>query len=728
MKTDPSKENIFFTDKKLFRQTTIGKKTFLITFVFGLLLGALTITIGYLMYSRSADRFYAKSAQRTGDNVSVLINNEDAALLRDAALSVYYSMIDELGEDEEQNDIIYERIRKKGEEEVRNRYREEITGMEDVFRAITESTVEDDYVYYVTYDEERENMVFIVDIYDPAHTEDYFPCCTVWPVSRHNAELMVDPSKNGFVSYSTGGGMVISNFCPVYDDNGSEIGYIGVDTTLDEVLKNKHTFLLWYCLVIGTLVLIISYAMMRILRKMIVLPITRLERGGREYIERSGTELVDAPRYFANLNLHTGDEIEMLWHTMADLEIDIAVSMRKIKRMAAEKERIEAELSVARMIQDSMLPKIFPAFPERQEFDLYAKMVPAKEVGGDLYDFFLIDDDHLVIVIGDVSGKGISAALFMVMTKDLIRSRAMTESPDPAEILTAINASLMEENSARMFVTVWLGILTISTGYLVFADAGHEYPAIKRAGGDFTCQKDIHSAPVAARKKTVFKDNRMFMRPGDTLYLYTDGVTEACDREKEMFTRQRMLSALNGEDNPALKELDDRVRGSIEEFAGEAEQFDDITTLCFRYFGNEAESLGGSIEIGAVSENLPKVTDLINNALKGLSVSPKELSQILIIAEELFINIASYAYPEGGGSVAVRAFSSVNENSLVLSFTDSGAPFNPLSAEEPDITAGIGKRKKGGLGVFYVRKKVDDIVYEYEDNKNILTVRKVFER
>lgn len=246
-----------------------------------------------------------------------------------------------------------------------------------------------------------------------------------------------------------------------------------------------------------------------------------------------------------------------------------------------EKERIGAELHVATQIQASMLPCIFPAFPEREEMDIYAIMEPAKEVGGDFYDFFLVDEDHLALVMADVSGKGVPAALFMVIAKTLLKNRAqMGESPK--KVLEQVNNQLCENNEAEMFVTVWLGIYEISTGKLRAANAGHEYPAVKRAGGSFELFRDKHGFVLAGMENARYWEYEMELREGDMLFVYTDGVPEAMDAENRLYGTERMLRALNGAPQAGPEELLRLVREDMGRFAGEAPQFDDITMLCLQ--------------------------------------------------------------------------------------------------------------------------------------------------
>ncbi len=321
----------------------------------------------------------------------------------------------------------------------------------------------------------------------------------------------------------------------------------------------------------------------------LVKPILELRQAGVKFIEREGMELEKAPDYFGRLELYTGDEIEDLWVTMQDLEINIVTSVRSLRRITAEKERIDTELSVATNIQSDMLPKIFPAFPERDEFDLYSSMNPAKEVGGDFYDFFLIDDDHLALVMADVSGKGVPAALFMVIAKTIIKNMALSgRFSGPGEILRDVNNKLCEGNDENMFVTVWLGIVTISTGHLVSASGGHEYPAICRKGGGFELVRDTHGPGLGTFEDVDFEEWETDFSSGDMLFLYTDGIPEATNAEEELFGEERMIEALNkGREAESLKGMLNIIRKQVDAFVGDAPQFDDLTMTMFLYKGKE---------------------------------------------------------------------------------------------------------------------------------------------
>ena len=280
----------------------------------------------------------------------------------------------------------------------------------------------------------------------------------------------------------------------------------------------------------------------------------------------------------------TGDEIEVLAETFDELSERTRRYIREITEITAEKERIGAELDVATRIQEDMLPTDFPAFPDIDEFELFASMTPAKEVGGDFYDFFLIDDDHLALVVADVSGKGVPAALFMVVAKTLIKNAAQL-GKTPSEIFGYVNEQLCHGNKEEFFVTAWMGIVEISTGKGLAANAGHEHPVLRRAGGEWEIVIYKHSLALAAMEGVSFREHEFLLSPGDCLFVYTDGVPEATDTNGELFGTERMVQALNEKEDAAPDELLPHVKTRVDEFVGDAPRFDDLTMLGIKWLG-----------------------------------------------------------------------------------------------------------------------------------------------
>ena len=405
----------------------------------------------------------------------------------------------------------------------------------------------------------------------------------------------------------------------------------------------------------------------------------------------------------------------------ASLSDDINQTVDTLKGyITAAKKRIEQELELARTIQDSALPKNF-VFP-RTDFEIYATMHPAREVGGDFYDFFFVDRNRIALVIADVSGKGIPAALFMMRAKTAIRSLAES-GRSPAEVLAQANSMLCEGNDAEMFVTAWLGVVDLQTGQAKCANAGHEYPAVMRAGGGYELVKDRHGLALAAMDGMKYKEYELQLNPGDRIFVYTDGVPEAINSETEQYGTERMIKALNRAAKATLRGGLSSVLEDLAAFVGKEDQFDDITMLNFSYIGSEkVVSDMKTLTLEAKVQNLEQVLGFIRQNLEEAGASVRVVNQILIAAEEIFVNIASYAYGQETGSAEIRM--TVEDGSAGIEFRDRGTPFDPLAKADPDVTLPAEERQIGGLGIFMVKKSMDDVQYQYEGGENILTIRK----
>ncbi len=383
-------------------------------------------------------------------------------------------------------------------------------------------------------------------------------------------------SGNYFVSKSAFG-YNTSAILPILRD-GKTIAVVGVEipmSTLQKALSDyvQHSIIAMLAVTAICLFLYLNY-----LYRTMVSPINLIAKEASKFVEEEN-KISDKLS-----QVRTGDEIQTLSETLYKMELDINQYIDNLTRVTAEKERIGAELNVATQIQADMLPRIFPAFPGRSEFDIYASMDPAKEVGGDFYDFFLVDDDHLALVVGDVSGKGVPAALFMVITKTLIKNQALMGN-SPKEVAESVNDQLCENNEADMFVTLWLGILEISTGRMRAVSAGHEYPAIRRAGGGYEYLYDEHGLVLGVMTGVEHEEYEVQLQKGDSFFVYTDGAPDAANGAGEQFERERLLGALNEKKDARPEELLKNVRSDIDAFVADAEQFDDITLLGMTYLG-----------------------------------------------------------------------------------------------------------------------------------------------
>ncbi len=328
---------------------------------------------------------------------------------------------------------------------------------------------------------------------------------------------------------------------------------------------------------------IASIAFLWYIERNISTPIESMSDIVKNYVNDSN-EIRDSKQVISKCEEYIAqkNEVGILASSFQKMIKDLEVYMENLENVTAEKERINTELNVAKRIQADMLPRKFPAFPQRNEFDVYAMNIPAKEVGGDFYDFFLIDENHLAIVIADVSGKGVPAALFMVIAKTMIKNHAQL-GKSPAEVFTTVNNQLYEGNDENMFVTAWMGILEVETGKFTYVNAGHNPPLLKHAGNDYNWLKSKPGFVLAGMENINYYQNEIDLEPGDRVYLYTDGVTEAINHDDELFGDLRLLQVMNNKNDPNLTELLSYVKEEIDIFAGNKEQFDDITMLVMEY-------------------------------------------------------------------------------------------------------------------------------------------------
>ena len=412
----------------------------------------------------------------------------------------------------------------------------------------------------------------------------------------------------------------------------------------------------------------------------------------------------------------------LLYYVVAFAAAQISQSGKKMiekqEEITNKSARIETELNLANSIQQHMLPSIFPPFPEHKEIDLYASMRPAKEVGGDFYDMFLIDDKHLVINIADVSGKGVPAALFMMISKILIKNVAGIEGRAD-QIFKRVNKMLCDGNEEDIFVTSWLGILDLETGKLEYANAGHNPPLVySKKNNKYDFLRTEPNMVIACMDSANYKSHEIFLEPGDRIFLYTDGVTEATNSEKGLYGENRLRDFLNNHLNLGVKENIEELQKDIFEFTGDGEQFDDITMLELFYKGNDKNT---EKSFKAELNELPKVQEFIAGELKNNGSLKDIINQISLVTEEIFSNICNYAYDNSGDCKVKLEF---NNNMVDIIFEDSGKKFNPLEKEGPNINGSASERNVGGLGIYMSRNMMDNIDYKYENNKNILKITK----
>lgn len=556
------------------RRHSIKAKTFRGMVVIGVVLGLVILVIGLGLYSYTLTRQYVSHAYHLTRMASQPVENgTDSAELAEYVMSRYHSLTDE-------------QRAMQGTDEYRDFFSEVYD--EHAYQLImhllpsySESDEVSD-VYVGMYDEQTGALVYIAD----PDTEDVRNPGDWEPVSDTEIDKFLNWNGIGMlydISYTDQYGWMCTAGYPVVDEDGNVVCFVLADLTIVDIWAGMRSYVFQITIALIAVVLILILIMLKRIGKTIVDPINMIASSAESYAadKKNG---ISGTEHFSRLNIRTGDEIENLSLTMADMEKELTEYIDNIEKITAEKERISTELTVATRIQAAMLPHIYPAFPDRSEFDIYASMDPAKEVGGDFYDYFLIDDDHLCLVMADVSGKGVPAALFMMAVKIIIANYAKM-GHSPAEVLTIANKAICENNQEEMFVSVWLGILEISTGKLKASNAGHEYPLFKEGNGSFEIKKERHSLVVGAMDDTTYREYELTMAPGSKLFLYTDGLPEASNSENELFGEDRMLKAVNKDPDAAPMQILANVNEDVQEFVKGAEQFDDLTMLCIEYKG-----------------------------------------------------------------------------------------------------------------------------------------------
>ncbi|MGI6508343.1 MAG: SpoIIE family protein phosphatase [Saccharofermentanales bacterium] len=553
-------------------------------------------------------------------------------------------------------------------------------------------------------------------IFDADNPEDEFEPFQLGDKGKINAKFEEDIGRianegvrvdNYFYSNSEFG-YNTSAIVPVYNSEVDIVAILVVEISMG-ILQSILTEFVVFITAASVLIIGIFIAVyLTHLQRKVVSPI-RIMTDETDAFVKNEAEVSERLR-----SIVTGDEIEQLAGAIYKMQVDIKDYIRNLTSVAVERERIVAELDIARQIQTGMLPCSFPAFPDIREIDLYASMVPARRVGGDFYDFFMIDDHTLCFVIADVSGKGIPAALFMMMTKILIKNQALA-GLSPSEIFSTVNNQLCENNDANMFVTAWMGIYDIRTGSLACVNAGHNPPLLCHRDGTCEFFKVSSNFVLGGLEGISYQSTETRLSSGDTLFLYTDGVTDATSADLEMYGEERLQTVLNTLSGGQPQEILEGVTADLRLFVKDSPQFDDITMLALKNMLPEPPSL----TVTSSDENIEELRTFIADTLEKAGCSEKVRTQFLIATDEVLSNIFSYS-KSNSVTVAIKA----DGGEIALTFSDDGIPFDPLIIEDPDISLPAEEREFGGLGIFITKKLMDEVSYEYLDQKNTLTIRK----
>lgn len=540
--------------------------------------------VSYRLYSSMIEQHYKDLAENLSKTLVTAIDAEEVKTLKDEVLSIYREACEENG-----GKLDFESMTEEEMQAYYERYDRiyELPAYKELLKELQEYSEdnETESIYIGYLDDQTGYGVYLVDgtltaETSPVGSADPMETATLLEIAKGNYRL--PPNITNYSEY----GWLCSVGESIYADDGTMLGTICIDISMTSVKMDGLVFLFMLIAVMlivsGLAVVVVNHMMVRT----VIRPINALSKAASSFVKDKEEGKTGEVSGISKLEIHTGDELENLSDSVKQMETDINTYIQNLTTMTAEKERIDVELNMATEIQASMVPRNFPAFPDRTEFDIYASMTPAKEVGGDLYDFFLVDEDHLGIVIADVSGKGVPAALFMMLAKALIKNSTLNGG-SPADIFYNVNNQLCESNEMNMFVTAWMGVLTISTGRMICANAGHEFPVICRKGGKYEVLEDVHGFVLAGLEDSTYQEYELTLEPGDRFFIYTDGVPEATNASEEFYDMDRMVEALNEVPEMEPEALLKHMKERVDEFVGDAAQFDDLTMLAFHYISGK---------------------------------------------------------------------------------------------------------------------------------------------
>ena len=586
----------------------------------------------------------------------------------------------------------------------------------------------------------------------------------------HSMEWYTVPMKSGNAHWSDpyfdegGGEMVMSTYSlPIRDPQGNIVAIFTADVSLDwlsELINARHIYPSSYNLLLSRTGQIMACPVESlVMRKSIEQVTADIEDTTVDYINRqmlsggSGQATIRDQKgeknyvYYAPMGDGTGWSMAVIcsdyevFYSLRQVGFNLFILMllglgllcfiimrtarnvRRLQAVNAEKERIGNELHIASEIQKGMLPKTFPPYPERDDVEIFGSLTPAKEVGGDLYDFF-IRDEKLFFCIGDVSGKGVPASLVMAVTRSLFRTVSAHEA-SPERLVTQMNDTMAQMNETNMFVTLFLGVLDLPTGRLRYCNAGHCPPVLV---GDGVGQIPVLSnVPVGLMAGWKYEGQELLVRPQTTIFLYTDGLTEAEDYKHVQFGEERMMKALKEmtpTDSQTPQSIIERITDTVTDFVGDAEQSDDLTMLAIHYTKSQLDvKFTRNLVLQNDVQQVDRLNEWVDEVCEAVGFDATTTMQMNLALEEAVVNVMNYAYPHGiVGNIHIEA--QANDMRLKFTIVDSGSPFDPTAQEEADTSLSVEDRPIGGLGIHLVRQLMDSINYERTEGKNILTLRK----
>ncbi|MCR5094229.1 MAG: PP2C family protein-serine/threonine phosphatase [Lachnospiraceae bacterium] len=542
-------------------------------------MASVSIAVGYSNFTAINDNIYEGKAKAVAATNAVLLDAEQVAAVKEMVVKT----LEQIPSDEQI-------LSSEWGSDAFNSYLAHFSWIEetteyqkirDILHSVREiNDLRSCYIVYV--DRADPRCVYLVD----ASSYKYCPPGVIDPLYEENRGVL-DAPMLGFPPYTTRTpeyGWLITAGAPITDKDGNVIAYSVTDIDMNLVRDGVRSYYRRIILILVAFMILLIVVFLISLHRQVISPIRKLSAAALQYTQnkKMGTE----ENVFGSLPVHRGDEVGNLADAMQLMEREVNEYIRSLTESQEENKRISKDLDIAMRLQMDIMPTTDEELTGITAVDLNAAMSPAKEVGGDFFDFFLIDRDHLAMVMADVSGKGISAATFMVIAKTILRDRTLAGG-SPAEVLEQVNHLLCKGNREQMFVTVWLGVLKLSTGRLIMANAGHDYPAIRHGNGTYELYRTENDPPLAAMDHMVYHDVTVELTPGDALFIYTDGIPEAKNREGSRFGIKRMLDALNGTREMTSESVTHIVSRAVQEFVGEADAFDDVTMMSVLYKGDE---------------------------------------------------------------------------------------------------------------------------------------------
>ena len=699
---------------------SIRWKLFAAVIGFAVIITTVTLTTSYFVYKSSSETVFGNVALSLAKTESKAINSTDLKTVKELILNKFNEVYTANGNklpkvDTEEGKKTY--LANFDFVKENSSFKNIQSSLDNIFKD-NNNSVSSLYLGFI--DHADDTFIFITD---STLSNEY--CNPGWfdstMLTKESKEFDTLPAKSQilepYFDNSTTYGSLLIAAAPVLDTDDSLIchAYVDIDFAvinqqISRFINNLGWFVILFALVLTSgIVIVFNFTLVKPLRK--------LDDATTSYLNKEGDEHTTASE-ISKLEIKTYDEVEHLTKSIQAMEKNISAYIESIKAISAEKERYSTELDIAEKIQLSLLPH---DFQNNDNYELFAFVNPAKEVGGDFYDFYMVDETHIALVMADVSGKGIPAALFMAISKVLLKDHVIN-SNNLSQTFTTVNNLLSTGNTADMFVTAYEGILDLETGEYKFVNAGHEMPFIYKKSTDrFEPYKCKPGFVLGGMPGVKYQEGIIKLEPGDKIFLYTDGVPEASDDSKNQFGMESLQRALRESKAKKPEDIIQEVNDRIESFVGDAPQFDDITMLCFE-FKSKIEGKTKSIELGATVSNFDKALDFVNGHLEEHEIDMSTINKIDIALDELFSNVCNYAYDDGLGKIRIDL--SITSSQIKISLIDDGKEYNPLLHEDPDITQSVKERQIGGLGIMMVKKIMDEVKYEYKHKQNIITIIK----